>query len=97
VRLETEADWHAGQVVNLSVTGVLLQTERHYKVGERVEVEIDFLTQPEYRTVVAGVGAVVRGSATGPRRAAIHFDVGCAPRARKADGPIGRDEPVARL
>ncbi len=81
VRLETESEWHPGRVVNLSVTGVLLQTDRHYKVGERVEVEIDFLTQPEYRTVVAGIGAVVRGSGTSPRRAAIHFDVGCAPRA----------------
>ena len=81
VRLVTEVDWHASQVVNLSVTGVLLQTEQHYKIGERVEVEIDFLTQPEYRTVVAGEGFVVRGNGTAPRRAAIHFDLGCAPKA----------------
>ena len=81
VRLVTEVEWHAGQVVNLSVTGVLLKTDRHYKIGERVEVEIDFLTQPEYRTVVAGVGSVVRGHGTGQRRAAIHFELGCAPRA----------------
>ncbi len=81
VRLVTEVEWHASQVVNLSVTGVLLQTEQQYRIGERVEVEIDFLTQPEYRTVVAGVGSVVRGNRTAPRRAAIHFELGCAPRA----------------
>ncbi len=78
----TEADWHAGQVVNLSVTGVLVQTDRHYEIGERVEVEIDFLTQPEARTVVGGVGFVVRGNRNGAaqKRAAIHFDLGCAPK-----------------
>ncbi|RPI50285.1 MAG: PilZ domain-containing protein [Acidobacteria bacterium] len=81
VRLVTEVEWHPGRVVNLSVTGVLLQTDEPYKIGERVEVEIDFLTQPESRTVVAGVGSVVRGHAAAPRRAAIHFDLGCAPRA----------------
>jgi len=83
VRAVTEDVWHAGQVVNLSVTGVLLQLERKYNVGERVEVEIDFLTQPENKTVVAGIGYVVRGNGHGAatRRAAIHFDLGCAPKA----------------
>ena len=82
VRSITEADWHAGQVVNLSVTGVLLYTDRHYDVGERVEVEIDFLTQPDSPTVVGGVGYVVRrnGNGTASRNAAIHFDLGCAPK-----------------
>jgi Tfp pilus assembly protein PilZ len=83
VRAITEEAWVAGQVVNLSVTGVLLQLERKYNVGERVEVEIDFLTQPESKTVVAGIGYVVRGNGHGAatRRAAIHFDLGCAPKA----------------
>ena len=80
VRLVTEVDWHPSQVVNLSVTGVLLRTDYQYKIGERVEVEIDFLAEPESRTVVAGVGSVVRGNGAAPRGAAIHFDVGCAPR-----------------
>jgi hypothetical protein len=83
VRSITEVEWHTGQVVNLSVTGVLLQIDRHYEIGERVEVEIDFQTQPESRTVVAGVGHVVRGHRNGAatKRAAIHFDVDCAPKA----------------
>jgi hypothetical protein len=79
VRGLTDTDWHSGRVVNLSVTGVLLQTDRQYEVGERVEVEIDFLKQPEIKTVVGGVGHVVRGNGA-PKRAAIHFDLGCAPR-----------------
>ena len=81
VRALSDTGWHSGSVVNLSVTGVLLQTDRHYEVGERVEVEIDFLTQPEMKTVVGGVGHVVRGNGAAPRRAAIHFDLGgCAPK-----------------
>ena len=82
VRSLTEVDWHSGQVINLSVTGVLLQIDQHYEIGERVEVEIDFLTQPESRTVVGGEGLVVRGNRTGAaqKRAAIHFDLGCAPK-----------------
>ena len=83
VRALTDTDWHPGRVVNLSVTGVLLQTDRQYEVGERVEVGIDFLTQPEMKTVVGGVGHVVRGNGA-PRRAAIHFDLGCAPRPASA-------------
>jgi len=77
VRSITESKWHPGQVINLSVTGVLLQTERPYEIGERVEVEIDFLTKPETKTVVTGVGYVVReqGAST-----AIHFDLGCKPK-----------------
>jgi Tfp pilus assembly protein PilZ len=79
VRAIAELDWHPGQVVNLSVSGVLLQTEQEYEIGERVEVEIDFLTHPDCRTIVAGVGWVVRDG-NDPRSAAIHFDLGCRPR-----------------
>ena len=84
VRALSDTDWHAGRVVNLSVTGVLLQTDRHYEIGERVEVEIDFLTQPEMKTIVGGVGHVVRGHGAAPKRAAIHFDLGCAPKPASA-------------
>jgi Tfp pilus assembly protein PilZ len=77
VRSITESTWHAGQVMNLSVTGVLLQIEKTYDIGERVEVEIDFLTQPERKTIVTGVGRVVRDNGGRPACAAIHFDLGC--------------------
>jgi hypothetical protein len=77
VRAITEAEWHAGQVVNLSVSGVLLQLQREYDIGERVEVEIDFRTQPACTSIVAGIGWVVREDGNDPRAAAIHFDLGC--------------------
>jgi len=75
-----ESVWHAGQVLNLSVTGVLMRTDQVYDIGERVEVEIDFLTQAESNTVVTGVGYVVREMGGNPHSAAIHFDLGCAPK-----------------
>lgn len=80
IRSIAESTWHAGQVVNLSVTGVLLHTDQIYEIGERVEVEIDFLTQAESKTVVTGVGYVVRENGGNPHSAAIHFDLGCAPK-----------------
>ncbi|MEO5740792.1 MAG: PilZ domain-containing protein [Vicinamibacterales bacterium] len=89
VRSITESKWHAGQVLNLSVTGVLLQTEQPYEIGDRVEVEIEFLAQPECKTVVSGVGRVVREHGSDPYRAAIHFDFDCAP-APRASAPGAR-------
>ena len=80
VRSVAESVWHAGQVLNLSVTGVLMRTDQVYDIGERVEVEIDFLTQAESKTVVTGVGYVVREIGGNPTNAAIHFDLGCAPK-----------------
>lgn len=80
VRSIAENTWTPGHVINLSVTGVLLQTNRLYEIGERVEVEIDFLTKPESKTVVTGVGYVVREQRGEPPSAAIHFDLGCTPK-----------------
>jgi len=79
VRSIAETPWHPAQVLNLSVTGVLLQTDQTYEIGERVEVEIEFLTQAEIKTVVTGVGYVVREHNAEVRCAAIHFDLGCTP------------------
>jgi hypothetical protein len=79
VRSIAETAWHPAQVLNLSVTGVLLRTDQAYLIGERVEVEIDFLTQPGNTTVVTGVGYVVREDSTDARCTAIHFDLGCTP------------------
>ena len=87
VRLITESTWHSGQVLNLSVTGALLQLEQPYEIGERVEVEIDFLAQPECKTVVTGVGHVVREHRGQPYRAAVHFDLGFRPGPRASEPP----------
>lgn len=80
VRSVADLDWQAGQVLNLSVTGVLLQLDALYEIGERVEVEIDFMTDPDAKTIVAGIGHVVRKHAAAPQRAAIHFELGCSPK-----------------
>jgi hypothetical protein len=64
--------WHLGRSVNLSVTGILLQLPRGYSVGQRVEVEIDFLAHPDQKSIIRGLGRVVRAL---DRAAAIHFDV----------------------
>lgn len=92
VRAVADSVWHPGQVVNLSVTGVLLKMEREYRIGERVEVEIDFLAQPECKTVVTGLGYVVREHAGNALMAAIHFDLGFGP-GQRATGPVA---PAAR-
>jgi hypothetical protein len=71
-----------GQAVNLSVTGVLLRTEQRYHIGDRVEVEIDFLSEldgtPDAKTIVAGVGLVVRADNRISGYAAVHFMLECA-------------------
>lgn len=77
VRCVGEEGWHAGQIVNLSVTGVLLHTHRRYAVGERVEVEIDFLTRPHATTIISGVGRVIREDDSAPCTAAIEFITEC--------------------
>ena len=71
--------WQPGHVLNLSVTGVLVQVDQLYEIGERVEVEIDFFVEPDHSSVVTGVGRVVREQGF-PRGAAIQFDVACAPK-----------------
>ena len=89
VRTIAGSKWTPAQIINLSITGVLLQTEQDYEIGERVEVEIDFLTHPEFTTVVTGIGYVVRNDCE-VRCAAVHFDLGCTPTMRAISPPAGR-------
>lgn len=77
VRCADDMQWHTGEVRNLSVTGVLLRTDRMYRVGDRVEVEIDFLTQPDRNTVVAGIGLIVRTDTRSPGHTAVQFVEEC--------------------
>lgn len=88
VRRADETRWSVGQVVNLSVTGALLHTEHRYRIGERVEVEIDFLSDlndtREAKTIVSGVGLIVRTDNRIPGRAAVWFTVECGLSTRRA-------------
>jgi hypothetical protein len=72
------SSWQPGHVLNLSVTGVLVQVDQVYEIGERVEIEIDFFVE-NHTSVVTGVGRVVREQAF-PRGAAIQFDMASAPK-----------------
>ena len=85
MRSNDEGGWHTGQLVNLSVTGVLLRMNRPYQIGERVEVEIDFLNRPECQTVVSGVGFVVRKDTKISGSAAVQFLFECGIGNRTSD------------
>ena len=84
IRSVAASVWHSGEVVNLSVTGVLLKVDQIYDTGERVEFEIDFMTQPDRKMVISGVGRIVREHPS-PPGAAIQFDVASHPVAALAD------------
>ena len=72
-RVEANEPWHTCRTVNLSVTGVLLRTYRQFRIGERVEVQIEFLAEAQSKTMISGVGHVVREEPSVPGGAAIHF------------------------
>ena len=78
VRAKGRAEWHEAWVLNLSVTGALLQVEHRYPLGEVVEVEIDILSRPDCQTVVAGTGCVVREHRPIPNSVAVQFDTECS-------------------
>jgi hypothetical protein len=78
VRSITGTKWHSGRSLNLSVSGILLETGRRYKIGDRVEVEIDFLAHPDMKTVIRGAGYVVRQDRAASGGAAIQFDADSA-------------------
>ena len=77
IRYINENRWHTARTVNLSVTGVLLHSRRQYHVGERVEVEIDFSTQPHADTIISGVGHVIREEESPSATVAIQFFQEC--------------------
>jgi hypothetical protein len=73
VRCGDYGEWHACRTVNLSVSGVLLRTYRKFDIGERVEVEIEFLATVQSKSIISGTGQVVRHDPTIPGGAAIVF------------------------
>jgi hypothetical protein len=73
IRHVNEEQWHSARTVNLSVTGALIRTYRPLRVGEDVEVEIEFLAHAERKAVVSSLAHVVREDPSVPGGAAIHF------------------------
>jgi len=75
VRRADDARWNVARAVNLSVSGILLQMPRPHRIGECLECEIDCLVRRGRKTVLRGVGEVVRNGNSRRTLAAIHFDV----------------------
>ena len=61
--------------MNLSVTGILLQMPQPQRIGERLECEIDCFLRQGRKTILHGVGEVVRNGNSRGTLAAIHFDL----------------------
>ena len=72
-RVEGDEPWHTCRTVNMSVSGALLRTYRQFRVGERVEVQIEFLAEAQAKSIISGVGYVVREEPSIPGGAAVHF------------------------
>ena len=75
VRRVDDSRWTVARGINLSVSGILLHMPRPTRIGERIECEIDCLIRPGKKTVLRGVGDVVRNGNRRRTVAAIHFDV----------------------
>jgi hypothetical protein len=73
VRRSEQGEWHPCRTVNLSVSGVLVRTQREFEVGEHVEVEIEFLATVKSKSIITSAGQVVRLEPTVPGGAAILF------------------------
>jgi hypothetical protein len=61
--------------VNLSVSGMLVRMPRQYRVGESLEWEIEFLIKAGMKTILRGVGEVVRSENLRRPLTAIRFDI----------------------
>ena len=76
VRIRTPASgqWSIGTSVNLSTSGVLVEVRRQWRIGEVLELELDFPSAGETRQTVGAIGRVSRTDGQVLDRAAIQFD-----------------------
>ena len=77
VRRLDESTWDAASSLNISTSGILIETPLSYGVGDRVELEISFLGNTDGNTIVGTFGHVVRHHTAPlpPRGTAVKFDV----------------------
>lgn len=63
-RIEGEENWHGGQVVNMSSTGVLFHGECKVKKGSRIDISIDLPSMKDAKAGarIASKGVIVRSS-----------------------------------
>lgn len=73
VRRFNESVWHDGFVLNMSVTGALLEIACHCEVGEWLAVEIEFPGNAGSTGVLARCGPVVRRPRSRSHAVAVQF------------------------
>lgn len=75
VRVRTPANrqWSNGLSVNLSVSGVLVEVPRQWRIGELLELELEFPCTGAAPQTVGAIGRVTRTDGTVSGRAAIQF------------------------
>src|SRR5687768_7006175 len=77
VRIRTPASgqWSIGTSVNLSISGVLVEARRQWRIGEVLELELDFPSPGATPQTVGAIGHVSRTDGQTLDRAAIQFDL----------------------
>jgi len=74
VRTSANGQWAIGTAVNLSITGVLVEVRRQWRIGELLELELDFPSPTALRQTIGAIGRVSRTDSQTMSRAAIEFE-----------------------
>ena len=73
VRTASHGQWLTGMSVNLSVSGVLVEVRRQWRIGEVLELELEFPCTGATPQTVGAIGHVTRTDGKVFGRAAIQF------------------------
>jgi len=84
VRTPSHGEWSTGMSVNLSVSGVLVEVGREWRIGEVLELELEFPCTGAAPQTVGAIGHVTRTDGKVFGRAAIQFAVPTAVQASRA-------------
>src|SRR5688572_1480426 len=96
VRIRTPAggQWSIGTSVNLSISGVLVEVRRQWRIGEVLELELDFPAAGAARQTVGAIGRVSRTDGQVLDRAAIQFNGAELPHSAHVVDSSGAEELV---
>jgi hypothetical protein len=89
VRTSANGQWVTGTSVNLSITGVLVDVRRQWRIGEVLELELDFPSPAAVRQTIGAIGRVSRTDSQTMSRAAIEFEPSGAARVSRATEDVG--------
>lgn len=84
VRTPSDGQWSTGMSVNLSVSGVLVEVRRQWRIGEVLELELEFPCAGAAPKTVGAIGRVTRTDGQVFARAAIQFTLPSAARVSRA-------------